>query len=340
MEDTTSQRKDSTQGLLGDDLRVPNKAAAVIREQVRPNDSPSTPPQMSVRDRIESDRKDEFERTSSLGRAAARQKIEHTSIDRAQSRVTREEKMRESSKQPPKMTAHESHTLGNSGDQTAAEQRHVCLRPSIQAYSACKADKKVSVLPHSPAKEGTDRLAQNPLKDGDLLISLDPDDYSKSYLIDSRDFCKASEAFARLYSLSVAASEECAIEQELKGFLILHVAGSTLELLPVPLDCALEHVTRTLKHEEYRIPVADEAKIKVEFDPKTADNSIATDWSKACDSLLRSVFARQRARGVSRKDLAAALPQIEGIVSIAQQYGLAHEIQSDFDSLFLEYIGS
>jgi hypothetical protein len=34
MEDTTSQRKDSTQGLLGDDLRVPNKAAAVIREEV------------------------------------------------------------------------------------------------------------------------------------------------------------------------------------------------------------------------------------------------------------------------------------------------------------------
>jgi hypothetical protein len=34
MEDTTSQRNDSTQGLLGDDLRVPNKAAAVIREEV------------------------------------------------------------------------------------------------------------------------------------------------------------------------------------------------------------------------------------------------------------------------------------------------------------------
>jgi hypothetical protein len=159
MEDTTSQRKDSTQGLPGDDLRVPNKAVAVVREEARPNDSPSTPPQTSVRDRIESDRKDEFERTSSLGRAAARWKIEHTPIDQAQSRVTGEEKMGESSKQPPKMTAHESHKLGNGGEQTAVEQRHVCLRPSMQAYSACKADEKVSLLPpHSPAKEGTDRF--------------------------------------------------------------------------------------------------------------------------------------------------------------------------------------
>lgn len=152
MENTTSQRKDSTQGFPGDDLRVPNKAAAVIREEVRPNDSPSTPPRMSARDRIESDRKDEFEKTSSLGRAAARQKNEHTPIDKAQSRVTREEKMGESSKQPPKMTARESHTLGNGGEQTAIEQRHVCLRPSIQAYSACKADKKVSLPPHFSRK--------------------------------------------------------------------------------------------------------------------------------------------------------------------------------------------
>jgi hypothetical protein len=67
---------------------------------------------------------------------------------------------------------------------------------------------------------------------------------------------------------------------------------------------------------------------------------LTTDWPKACDSLLRSIIARQRAHGVSRKDLAAALPQIEAIVSIAQEYGLAHEVQGDFDSLFLEYIGN
>ena len=336
MDGTMSQRKDSTQGLPGDDLHVSKKAVAAIRKEVQPKDSASTSPPMFVRDRIESDRKDEFERTSSLGRAAARQKIEHTPIDQAQSRVTREEKTGESSKQPPKMAAHESHTLGNGGEQTAVEQRYVCLRPSVQAYSACKADKKASELPHPPTKERTDCLAQNPLKDGDLLISLGTDDYTKSFLIDSRDFCKASESLARLYSSSVAASEGCAIEQELKGFLIFHVAGSTPEILPVPLHCALSHVTPTLKAAQK----SDEVKIKVESDPKTTDNSIATDWSKACDSLLRSVFARQRAHGVSRKNLAAALPQIEGIVSIAQQYGLAHEIQSDFDSLFLEYIGN
>jgi hypothetical protein len=145
----------------------------------------------------------------------------------------------------------------------------------------------------------------------------------------------------------VAASEKCAIEQELKGFIILHVAGSTLELLPVPLDCALPRVTQPLV--EARDPGlyhawAEKLKIKVEFDPKTADKIVCeqkgTDWPKACDSLIRSVFARQHAHGVSGKNLAVALPQIEGILSIAQKYGLAGHVQSDFDSLFLDCVGN
>jgi hypothetical protein len=137
---------------------------------------------------------------------------------------------------------------------------------------------------------------------------------------------------------------------------VLLVMGSTHVFLPMPLDYAFGP-PRTFHpaHDQNAVQGKTKGvKIKVEFDPKTAvktgsdakastgKHTIAseTDWPKACDSLLRSIITRNRAHGVSRKDLAAALSQIEGVVSIAQRYGLAHEIQSEFDSLFLEYVGN
>lgn len=132
--------------------------------------------------------------------------------------------------------------------------------------------------------------------------------------------------------------------------------GSTPVLVPTPLDYAFGP-PRTFYPAHAQNDVQGKAagvKIKVELDPKTAvktrsdekastgKHTIAseTDWPKACDSLLRSIITRQRTHGISRKDLAAALSQIEGVVSIAQRYGLAHEVQSEFDSLFLEYVGN
>jgi hypothetical protein len=185
---------------------------------------------------------------------------------------------------------------------------------------------------------------------------LDPDDYSKSCLIDSRDFCKASGRFAQLYSSSKVASQDCVSQQGLTGLVVLLVMGSTPVLLPTPLDYALGP-PRTFYPAHGQNDVQGKTagvKIKVELDPKTAvktrsdekastgKHTIAseTDWPKACDSLLRSIITRHRAHGVSKKDLAAALSQIEGVVSIAQRYGLAHEVQSEFDSLFLEYVGN
>ena len=137
---------------------------------------------------------------------------------------------------------------------------------------------------------------------------------------------------------------------------MLLVMGSTHVFLPMPLDYAFGP-PRTFHpaHDQNAVQGKTKGvKIKVEFDPKTAvktgsdakastgKHTIAseTDWPKACDSLLRSIITRNRAHGVSRKDLAAALSQIEGVVSIAQRYGLAHEIQSEFDSLFLGYVGN
>ena len=186
-----------------------------------------------------------------------------------------------------------------------------------------------------------------------MPIILDPNDYSKSCLVDLRDFCKASEAFATLYASSSAASQGCASEQGFTGVLVLGslASESTPTFHPMPLDCSPSDLVRPVKPAQEpnaRHGKIEAVKIKLEGDRKTAgsissgQNSInmTTDWPKAYGSLLRSIIKRQRAHGVSRKDFATALPQIEGIIGIAQRYTLVHQVQSDFDSLFLGYIGS
>ena len=131
---------------------------------------------------------------------------------------------------------------------------------------------------------------------------------------------------------------------------------SAPEFHPMPIDCSFDDLTRSLgpaQGPNFHDGKVDEVKIKLEGGRKNAGSvaadqtasgkkstGLGTDWPRACDSLLRSIINRQRAHGVSKKDLAAALPQIEGIVSIAQKHGLAHEVHGDFDSLFLEYIGN
>jgi len=94
-------------------------------------------------------------------------------------------------------------------------------------------------------------------------------------------------------------------------------------------------------------------RIKLESDPKNVNNNKSdqassseessktscTDWAKACDSLLR-IITRVRPHGVSKTEPATALPQIEGIIRIAQKYDVIHAVQSDFDSLFFGYVGS
>jgi len=185
-----------------------------------------------------------------------------------------------------------------------------------------------------------------------LLIVLDPNDYSKTCLVDSRDFCKASESLAQVYLSSKAASQGCSSEQKLSGLLIFSVSSSTPGFHPLPLDCSVADLTQTLELRQ-QPTAAKKTKIKLEFDRKTTDgvesnqasssetHSIAsyTDWPKACDSLLR-IIARVRAHGVSKTEPAAALPQVEGIISIAQKYEVIHEVQGAFDSLFFGYIGS
>jgi hypothetical protein len=173
---------------------------------------------------------------------------------------------------------------------------------------------------------------------------LDADDSNKSCLVDSRDFCKASELSARLCSSLQAVSQGCALEQGLTGLLVFAVTGSKTEFHPMPIDCSRADLTHILGPQQQ--PKARGSQIELESETRSADKvesersiPLSTDWAKACDSLLR-IITRVRAHGVSKTEPATALPQIEGIIRIAQQYNVIHEVQSDFDSLFFGYMGA
>lgn len=127
-EDSMQTRRDSTQDQKGDGL-----AAA--------------------RGNVESGRKAEFEETTARGRAAARQKAEHRNRNeneafRVQAKVADSVKSDESSKGPVS-TKQEPNSSVEDSKQTVVEQRFIIVTPRTQApwaseaYSACKANKKV-----------------------------------------------------------------------------------------------------------------------------------------------------------------------------------------------------
>lgn len=163
-EDPMLLRKDSTHDLLDDDLCESGKDN-VFKQERSQDDSPSNVQPACNHDRIESDRKEEFEETSSRGRAAARQKAEKSSSNdnqatQAQSRVREDEKTEEH--EGPESTKRESDSPATGGEQTVLKQRFTIVTPRIQApwvdeaYSACKANKKVRQLPLTPARHNTD----------------------------------------------------------------------------------------------------------------------------------------------------------------------------------------
>ena len=117
---------------------------------------------------------------------------------------------------------------------------------------------------------------QNSLNHGDLLIIVDPNDYGKSCLVDSRDFGKASDSFARLYSSSQAESQGCASEQGLTALLLFSSTGPMPEFHPMPIDCSQAELTQTFKPQEQpkaRRQRAGRVRIKLESDPKNVNNN-------------------------------------------------------------------
>jgi len=177
-DNTMSQRKDPIHGLTDDDLHVSDKSVEAFREDAQPKDSPSTRPQRCLQDEIASDRKDDFEEMSLLGKAAARQKADHTSPDehdgnhpephshqdpaqtppRVQDGVVKDEK-RDLPSREPQPTEHgsnKSNTVEDGGEHTLVAK----VEPRVQAtwvyeaFSGSKENRKVRGLnyhipPHS-----------------------------------------------------------------------------------------------------------------------------------------------------------------------------------------------
>lgn len=165
MEGTMSQRKDLVQGLPNVDLRVSKK---VIDVEVQPKDSSSALPQSPIEDCIGSDRKEDFDRSSSSGRAAARHKAEdvtlggrdgseaHVHPEAAQGSVINDDTA-DLASEGMEQTKFEPNISGYSSERTEIEER-MEPAPRVQAswlneaFSACKANKKARGLSFACAR--------------------------------------------------------------------------------------------------------------------------------------------------------------------------------------------
>lgn len=192
---------------------------------------------------------------------------------------------------------------------------------------------------------------QNLLNKGNVLIILDPADPIKSCLLDANTLCRTSELLAKLYEYAQANSAGCVSPQELSAVLVLTPASASFpQLTTAELD---ETIESALPPQPDAHPPAETArtrstrsatsKIKAESDqgdsPPTADDSELpkTDWPKAYESFLR-IIAGKKHHGISKDDLSVALPQIQGVVQVAQRYSADEAVESTFTSLLLGYV--
>lgn len=171
IEGTMPQRKDLVQGLPNVDLRVSKKVDDV---EVKPKDSSAALPQSPIEDCIGSDRKEDFDRSSSSGRAAARRKAEDGTLDgrdgseahvhpeAAQGSVITNDKA-DLTSEGMEQTKLEPNISGYSSERTQIEEE-TKPAPRVQAswlneaFSACKANKKVRGLSFACARYKTDCL--------------------------------------------------------------------------------------------------------------------------------------------------------------------------------------
>lgn len=192
---------------------------------------------------------------------------------------------------------------------------------------------------------------QNLLNKGTVLIILDPTDPIKSCLLDANVLCRTSDVLGKRYEDAQAKSAGCVSQQELSALLVLApVSASIPELVTVELDATIESVLppqpdalpppETGKTRSTRSAIA---KIKAESDqgdsPPVADDSELpkTDWPKAYESFFR-IIAGKKLHGISKDDLSVALPQIQGVVQVAQRYSAIEAVESTFTSLLLRYV--
>jgi hypothetical protein len=193
-------------------------------------------------------------------------------------------------------------------------------------------------------------ITQNPLNRGTVLLVLDPTDLTKSCLLDTSTFCRASDVFEKLYQDAQVKSSGCVSDQGLTGLLLLSSA-STTELLPEAIDVSIESVLPPSANDHHtpaelgRTRSTRNAKVKAESDHQGDDahaaadepDALEIDWVRAYEAFLRMLAGKKH--GIPRSDLSKALPQIQGVVEIAQKYDAIPAVQGAFDSLFFGYVG-
>lgn len=179
-----------------------------------------------------------------------------------------------------------------------------------------------------------------------MLIIFDPTDSSKSCLLDAKILRKTSDVLEKLYEDAQAKSAGCVSEHgELTALLVLSSASSASipELVAEALDATIESVLPPQPDHTTRPRLTRSAKIKAESDQgdsSTDDDSEMpkVDWPKSYESFFR-VIAGSKKNGISKQDLSTALPQIQGVVEIAQKLDAIPPVRGAFDSLFYGYVG-
>ena len=203
-------------------------------------------------------------------------------------------------------------------------------------------------------------FSQNSLCKGEVAIIIDPDNLSKTLLLPSElPFC--SSTLPKQMAMSIN-SDECG---EIKSAFLLEV-NQDISQMPTlsPLDpsqtlqdfneAQLRPYSRSIAAAKANTPsnVVKEEKVKAEPDDDsgsgisgetvTADAPTSLppiDWIKAYETFLSIVTGTTQRRRFD-KDASLALPQIAGVVSIANRYNAVSALENTFNGLLLQYINN
>jgi hypothetical protein len=185
------------------------------------------------------------------------------------------------------------------------------------------------------------------LNEGNVLVILDPADLAKSCLFGVKKL-KAISTLQQLQQDSNDRSVGCTSEDELVGLLVLSTTSSSIpELLSLALDASFESLQskyRPTPAESAKTRAAEKARIKAELSKESRDSGGAdlavpeADWARAYECFFRIIAGEDESAQLSWEDFAAALPQIESIIRVAEKYDAVHQMRKPLTGLLVGYI--
>lgn len=177
------------------------------------------------------------------------------------------------------------------------------------------------------------------------MVALNQEDPSKSCLLDGKVIARISDALADLLKDAEETSAGCTSDQGLTAVVVLSSLSSAAmpELVSVALDTPMERLPPLPPPETHPDPAeaakARHKKVNVKKEPDHGDKTtVKAAWTKAYDSFLRMIADKKRTYGLHKTDFTMALPQIEGIIRIAQLYHAMEEVRTAFSSLLVGYV--